>query len=163
MSGTGSYTREQEPSSGPSAHAARCPVATGEGRCEHACRCPGYTVSQRHGESAAECARRNGWGPGTLLEGCEGYGMTVIEITAVGRSTILAFSRSHKGKPETRPYENSWTLAGRDWREVQDACKKRTPADSTLDAPSGSSSKAWPADYSDYSQADYDLDQRDEQ
>lgn len=39
--------------------------------------------------------------------------------------------------------------------------KRPSEPDSSVPAPagSGSSSKAWPADYSDYTQADYDLDQ----
>lgn len=68
--------------------------------------------------SSAEICRQNGWGPGTRLVGDEGYGPTVIEITAVGRTGILALPISHNGIPEVRPYENSWTLDCRDWKEV---------------------------------------------
>lgn len=68
--------------------------------------------------SAAEICRRNGWGPGTRLVGDEGYGPTVIEITAVGHDHILAIPVSDNGKPSYRPYENSWTLECRDWKEI---------------------------------------------
>jgi hypothetical protein len=69
--------------------------------------------------STAELCRQNGWGPGTRLVGDEGYGPTVIEITAVGRDHILALPISHNGKPSYQPYENSWTLDGRDWKEAK--------------------------------------------
>jgi hypothetical protein len=68
--------------------------------------------------SAAELCRQNGWGPGTRLVGDEGYGPTVIEITAVGRDHILALPISDNGKPCYRPYENAWVLDCRDWKEV---------------------------------------------
>lgn len=44
--------------------------------------------------------------------GDEGYGPTVIEITAVGRGSILARMISHNGVPADG-YENNWTLDGR--------------------------------------------------
>ena len=102
------------------AHADRCPVATGEAECEHGCRCPDVQVSQRRDESTADCARRNGWGPGTILVGCEGYGDTVIEVTAVGKSAVLARALSHRGRPYEPPRESSWTLSCRDWRPSED-------------------------------------------
>lgn len=104
-----------------STHAARCPVTTGDARCDHGCRCPDVAVSQRRGESAADCCRRNGWGPGTLLEGCEGYGTTRIVITAVGERAILARAISHRGEPSRGRHENSWTLSCRDWQPVSEA------------------------------------------
>jgi hypothetical protein len=39
--------------------------------------------------TSAELCRKNGWGPGTRLVGHEGFGDTVIEITAVGEAGIL--------------------------------------------------------------------------
>lgn len=62
--------------------------------------------------------KKNGWGPGTRLVGDEGYGPTVIEITAVGREHILAIVISHNGHPEKSASESTWTLEFRDWREV---------------------------------------------
>ena len=67
----------------------------------------------------ATLCRRNGWGPGTRLVGDEGYGPTVIEITAVGERNILAKRISHDGKP-CQSYESNWTLDLRDWREYVD-------------------------------------------
>ena len=66
----------------------------------------------------AEMCRIFGWGPGTRLQGDEGYGMTVIEITAVGEEKILAKTLSHDGVPSTRG-ESSWTLKCREWVEVK--------------------------------------------
>lgn len=67
--------------------------------------------------SSAELCRVNGWGPGTRLVGDEGYGPTVIEITGLGRESILAEVLSHNGEP-SRGHENAWTLEHRDWRPV---------------------------------------------
>jgi hypothetical protein len=67
--------------------------------------------------SSVETCRRNGWGPGTRLVGDEGYGPTVIRITAVGEEWILAVAESHGGE-ELHPIEQVWTLESRDWREV---------------------------------------------
>lgn len=67
--------------------------------------------------SAAELCRRNGWGVGTRLVGNEGYGDTVIEITAVGSDGLLARTISHGGKP-SHGRENSWVLWCREWSVV---------------------------------------------
>lgn len=66
--------------------------------------------------NSADLCRRNGWGPGTRLVGDEGYGPTVIEITAVGDESILAKRISHNGQPSTWPFENMWTLEYRPWQ-----------------------------------------------
>ena len=58
-------------------------------------------------------------GSGTRLVGDEGYGPTVIEITAVGDKRILARGLSHNGEPTRSPYEGSWVLYCREWSEVQ--------------------------------------------
>jgi len=68
--------------------------------------------------SDAQRCRRNGWLPGTWLAGDEGYGVTVIEITAVGERYILAKRVSHKGETVNR-YESLWTLSCRKWRKVK--------------------------------------------
>ncbi len=65
----------------------------------------------------AELCRSREWGPGTRLVGDEGYGPSVIEITAVGVDRILAREVSHNGKPAVYD-EATWTLSCRDWREV---------------------------------------------
>lgn len=67
--------------------------------------------------SSAEICRRNGWEAGTRLVGDEGYGPTVIEITAVGAESILAKELSHNGEP-AGGHENVWLLDCRDWKEV---------------------------------------------
>ena len=69
--------------------------------------------------NADEC-RALGWLPGTRLAGDEGYGETVIEITALGEETILAKQISHRGVPAKghRRREGNWTLAVRDWHVV---------------------------------------------
>ena len=70
--------------------------------------------------SDAEKCRANGWGVGTRLIGDEGYGPTVIEITAIGETHILARAISYNGKAANRG-ESHWTLSARDWEKVADA------------------------------------------
>ncbi len=70
--------------------------------------------------SDAAVCRANGWGVGALLEGDEGFGPTVIQITAVGERVILAKAVSHAAKAINRD-EAVWSLAYRDWRKVGDA------------------------------------------
>ena len=65
-----------------------------------------------------EKCRSNGWGVGTRLVGDEGYGPTVIEITAIGESHLLAKLLSHNGKPRSGD-ESTWTLECREWVEVE--------------------------------------------
>lgn len=65
--------------------------------------------------SSAELCRLNGWGPGTRLVGDEGYGPTVIEITAIGKCSILAKMISHNGESQ-EIVENCWGLDCRDWK-----------------------------------------------
>lgn len=69
------------------------------------------------GQPAADICRARGWGPGTRLVGDEGFGPTVIKITAVGESDILARAVSHNGEPTDRK-EGIWHLGCRDWREI---------------------------------------------
>ena len=68
----------------------------------------------------AKC-KRNGWTVGTRLIGDEGYGPTVIELTAIGREQILAIEISHKGKLSEDARESNWTLTERDWQKVEEA------------------------------------------
>ncbi len=65
----------------------------------------------------ADKCRQNGWLPGTELIGDEGYGPSVIRITALGESSILARIVSHNGEP-IRGYETTWTLEFRDWQPL---------------------------------------------
>jgi hypothetical protein len=67
--------------------------------------------------SDADVCRERGWGPGTYLVGDEGYGPTVIKITAVGERGILAKQISHNGKPSDGS-ESAWTLSCRDWKQA---------------------------------------------
>lgn len=67
----------------------------------------------------AVICRERGWSPGTRLVGDEGYGPTVIEITAIGECLILAKTLTHDGKiPGHAGAEYTWCLDGRDWKEV---------------------------------------------
>ena len=65
----------------------------------------------------ADVCRERGWLPGTLLIGDEGYGPTIIKITAIGTEAILAVQVSHNGK-RTYDREGTWMLSCRDWEEV---------------------------------------------
>ena len=67
--------------------------------------------------SVSKC-RKNGWKVGTRLVGDEGYGPTVIEITAIGEDHILAKVISENGDTSKARGESSWTLEFRDWRKV---------------------------------------------
>jgi hypothetical protein len=89
------------------------------------------TVAQpallRHGgygateETTSVSCRRCGWHLTvavceTRLVGDEGYGPTVIEVTAVGESRILAKALSHNGVVRPLPSEGLWVLHCRDWQ-----------------------------------------------
>lgn len=69
-------------------------------------------------DNQADACRARGWLPGTRLVGDEGYGATVIEITALGRSSVTAVTISHNGVARYGP-ESNWTLAYRDWQKVE--------------------------------------------
>jgi hypothetical protein len=77
---------------------------------------PERVVTTRPGESSAAACRRLGWGPGTRLVGDEGYGPTVIRLTAIGEARVLAVCEDRNDG-----YEGSWTLSCRDWQVVDDA------------------------------------------
>ena len=79
----------------------------------------GRKVTARRGESSAGACRRKRWKPGTRIVGDEGYGPSVIEITAIGEQSILAKLISHNGKPPAWPYESPWMLSCRDWKKVR--------------------------------------------
>lgn len=64
----------------------------------------------------ADFCRAMGWHPGTRLVGDEGYGPTVIKITALGEKAILAKTISQGGEICPRgDSESLWTLACRNW------------------------------------------------
>ena len=69
--------------------------------------------------SAAAKCRANGWIPGTLLVGDEGYGPTVIRITAVGEEQILAVMVSQNGIPTPYFSEGEWSLNYRNWKKAE--------------------------------------------
>lgn len=69
--------------------------------------------------SDAEKCRKNGWRVGDRLVGDEGYGPTVIELTAIGRDGILAVQLSHNGDKSQHEREGHWTLSNRKWRRVR--------------------------------------------
>ena len=66
-------------------------------------------------ESDADFCRRMGFIPGTRLAGDEGYGVTIIQLTAIGERCILAKEISHAGKTSDGD-ERTWTLSFRDWK-----------------------------------------------
>lgn len=68
--------------------------------------------------SDADTARRNGWTVGTRLAGDEGYGETIIEITAIGERAVLAKRISQDGRA-VADWESMWTFTCRDWRVVE--------------------------------------------
>ncbi len=65
----------------------------------------------------ADKCRSNGWIPGTLLVGDEGYGPTVIRITAIGKERMLAYRVTQNGE-SVEFLELPWTLCDRDWKKV---------------------------------------------
>lgn len=87
------------------------------------------TLNHRLTEAAV--CQANGWGPGTYLAGDEGYGVTIIKITAVGEDGLLARMVAHDGKPRAGR-ENSWVLWCREWREVPES---EVPVDPERAAP----------------------------
>lgn len=72
------------------------------------------------GESDADACRRLGFKVGTRIAGDEGYGVCIVEITAIGERKILAKEISHKGEP-CESSEGIWTLSCRLWLEVPKA------------------------------------------
>ena len=80
------------------------------------------------GSTERETCDLNGWGVGTRLIGDEGYGPTIIEITAVGKRSILAETVTHNGSQPRGETEGLWTLTCRDWTRVTPPAKpEETP------------------------------------
>jgi hypothetical protein len=69
----------------------------------------------KRGETDAATCAANGWTVGTRLAGDNGYGPTVIRITAIGEERILA--RRLTALVDAGP-EVAWTLRYRDWAPV---------------------------------------------
>ena len=67
---------------------------------------------------AAEICREQGWGVGTFLIGDAGYGPTVIRITALGDTVMLAKIVSHGRMAVAYHEAQAWSLLLRDWRAV---------------------------------------------
>jgi hypothetical protein len=67
-------------------------------------------------KSDAEECRERGFNVGDRLIGDEGYGPTVIKLTAIGEKCLLAKQISSNGKPAPLG-ENLWTLSCRDWEK----------------------------------------------
>lgn len=74
-------------------------------------------TATRHRACPAELCRENGWEVGTRLIGDEGYGPTVIEITALGEHKLLARQVAQNGVA-VNDSERTWVLYCRDWREA---------------------------------------------
>ena len=68
-------------------------------------------------KGSAFLCEKNGWKAGDKLIGDEGFGDTVILLTAIGEEHILARQISHKGFPPDYD-EGLWTLSCREWRKV---------------------------------------------
>lgn len=76
-----------------------------------------WNPQMRRGESSADFCRRMGFEVGSHLIGDEGYGPTVIRLTAIGERSILAIEVPN-GEGGGSFYESTWTLEMRDWRLV---------------------------------------------
>lgn len=79
-------------------------------------RAPHYLRQGGEVSDADKCTK-NGWKVGDLLEGDEGFGPTLIEITAIGDEKILARAIKHNGHP-VPSYESCWKLDYRNWKRV---------------------------------------------
>jgi hypothetical protein len=94
------------------------PANPSEGEISHTHKEEGADFSTKScGLPEPEICRRKGWGVGTRLVGDEGYGPTVIEITAIGESHLLAKTITHNGEiPTWAEHEGNWTLSAREWK-----------------------------------------------
>lgn len=86
---------------------------------------PTEPVPTKGCRNSADVARANGWGPGTVIVGDEGYGLDAIRIDYLGQSTVLSTHLAkqrdgyERAVPEWRPgwgTELAWTLSHREWR-----------------------------------------------
>jgi len=82
---------------------------------------PGFERNRPRYESSAEECRQRGFKAGDRLIGDEGWGPTVIGITAIGETLLLAKPISYGEDHVIHPYECAWTLDCRDWEKISDA------------------------------------------
>lgn len=77
------------------------------------------TIRTKHSvlKDAAICRKKN-WKVGTFLVGNEGYGDSVIEITAIGKTCILARCLVARNLLVANPSEFVWTLTCREWVKI---------------------------------------------
>lgn len=69
--------------------------------------------------NSADLCKKNGWKVGDKLAGDEGYGVTVIRLTAIGNTQILAEQIEHNKCPRPEPFkEGNWTLLHREWKKI---------------------------------------------
>lgn len=68
----------------------------------------------------AEICRRNGWGVGTVLTSDAEHGKSMLRITAIGETQILAREISRDGHATTdlASRELCWALSLREWRQA---------------------------------------------
>lgn len=79
----------------------------------------GFERKRKYYSSDAEECRQRGFQVGDRLVGNEGYGPTVIQITAIGERSILAKTISHNGNADPcGGDEGIWTLTCRDWEKA---------------------------------------------
>ncbi|GBO89244.1 DUF7241 domain-containing protein [Marinobacter salsuginis] len=69
------------------------------------------------GKTEADTLKINGWGPGDILEGDEGYGPDQIKIIAVGNERFIGQWRNRETGDFDRESPNI-TLTCREWRKV---------------------------------------------
>jgi len=67
----------------------------------------------------SEICRRNGWDVGTVLISEAAHGKSILRITAIGETHILAREVSRNGRATTdlASRELGWALAQREWRK----------------------------------------------
>jgi len=70
------------------------------------------------GRTERETCELNGWTVGTRLVGDEGYGPTIITITAIGETRLLATATRVRNGRLCHDGESTWTLTCREWVET---------------------------------------------
>lgn len=84
---------------------------------EHRPGCDGVSCTMRAGGEPAAIARARGWGPGTVIEGDEGYGLTRLRIDYLGRRILIA-TALRDDHVYAEGEEGQWVLWCRCWGEV---------------------------------------------
>lgn len=70
------------------------------------------------GMTAAALCHANGWKAGVELAADEGFGVTRVTVTAIGRENILARRTLSGGRAPTLQLEATIQLHNLDWRKV---------------------------------------------